>query len=129
MTVRSGNVDGYSAHRRQAATLADVTATCRPIQDVMPVRIESTATVVKTESSSLCSTSAAWARVERLYTLLVTSVGLAILLAMINERQREFGAMLGANLGQLRAFFAEARRSVASALIGFVVGVGWPTCW
>jgi len=44
---------------------------------------------------------------ERFYTLLVTSVGLAIfLMAMINECQRELGAMraLGANLGHLQRF-------------------------
>lgn len=42
---------------------------------------------------------------ERFYTILVVSMGLAVfLMAMINERQREFGAMrvLGANLKQLR---------------------------
>jgi len=44
---------------------------------------------------------------ERFYTLLVTSIGLAIfLMAMINECQREFSAMhaLGANLGHLQRF-------------------------
>jgi putative ABC transport system permease protein len=66
---------------------------------------------------------------ERLYTLLVISVGLAIfLLAMINERQREFGAMraLGANLNHLRRFlFAEAATiGGLSLIIGAVVGFG-----
>jgi len=58
----------------------------------------------------------------------VTSIGLAIfLLAMINERQREFGAMraLGANLGHLRRFlFAEALTiGGLSLVIGLAVGV------
>jgi ABC-type antimicrobial peptide transport system permease subunit len=66
---------------------------------------------------------------ERFYTLLVVSVGLAIfLLAMINERKREFGAMraLGANLKQLRSFiFAEAVTiGGLSLVIGSVIGIG-----
>lgn len=65
---------------------------------------------------------------ELVYTVLVTSLGLAIfLLAMVNERQREFGAMraLGANLGHLRRFlFAEAATiGGLSLIIGAVVGV------
>ncbi len=134
MTQRSGNSSmGYFLLKTdgKAATLADVTATLAgQFKNVMPVRIESTATVVKTESSSLTSLNlGGLGAMERLYTLLVTSVGLAIfLLAMINERQREFGAMraLGANLGQLRRFlFAEAATiGGLSLVIGFVVGVG-----
>jgi ABC-type antimicrobial peptide transport system permease subunit len=66
---------------------------------------------------------------ELFYTLIVTSVGLAIfLLAMINERQREFGAMraLGANLSHLRRFlFIEAATiGGLSLIIGALVGVG-----
>src|SRR5258708_20646152 len=58
----------------------------------------------------------------------VTSLGLTIfLLAMVNERQPEFGAMraLGANLGHLRRFlFAEAATiGGLSLVIGAVVGV------
>jgi ABC-type antimicrobial peptide transport system permease subunit len=92
-------------------------------KNVMPFRIQTTDTLVKTESSSFTSMNlGGLGAMEPLYTLLVTSVGLAIfLLAMINERQREFGAMraLGANLGHLRRFlFAEA------PVIGALVDMG-----
>ena len=65
---------------------------------------------------------------ERWYTLLVASAGLAIfLLAMINERQREFGAMraLGANLGHLRRFLFTEAATIGglSLIIGAAVGV------
>jgi putative ABC transport system permease protein len=99
-------------------------------KNIMPVRIQNTETVIKTESSSLTSLNlAGMGAMERFYTLLVTSVGLAIfLLAMINERQREFGAMraLGANLGHLQRFlFTEAATiGVLSLVIGLLVGVG-----
>ena len=96
----------------------------------MPVRVQNTETVVKTESSSLTSLNlGGLGAMERLYTLLVTSVGLAIfLLAMIAERQREFGAMraLGANLSQLRRFLLAEAATIGSLsiVIGFAVGVG-----
>ena len=95
----------------------------------MSVRVQNIVTVVKTESSSLTSLNlGGLGAMERLYTLLVTSAGLAIfLLAMINERKREFGAMraLGANLGHLRRFlFAEAATiGGLSLIIGGAVGV------
>jgi ABC-type antimicrobial peptide transport system permease subunit len=99
-------------------------------KNVMPVQVQNTESVVKLESSSLTSLNlGGLGAMERLYTLLVTSVGLAIfLLAMIAERQREFGAMraLGANLSQLRRFLlAEAATiGILSIVIGFLVGVG-----
>jgi putative ABC transport system permease protein len=99
-------------------------------KDVMPMRIQSTQTLVKTESSSLTSLNlGGLGAMEQVYTLLVTSIGLGIfLLAMINERQREFGAMraLGANLGHLRRFlFAEAATiGGLSLVIGAIVGFG-----
>jgi putative ABC transport system permease protein len=99
-------------------------------KNIMPVRIQNTETVIKTESSSLTSLNlTGLGAMERFYTLLVTTVGLAIfLLAMINERQREFGAMraLGANLGHLQRFlFTEAATiGVLSLVIGLLVGVG-----
>jgi putative ABC transport system permease protein len=99
-------------------------------KNVMPVRVQTTETVVKAESSSLTSLNlGGLGAMERLYTLLVTSVGLAIfLLAMIAERQREFGAMraLGANLSQLRRFLLAEAATIGSLsiVIGFVVGVG-----
>jgi len=99
-------------------------------KNVMPFRIQTTDTLVKTESSSLTSMNlGGLGAMERLYTLLVTSIGLAIfLLAMINERQREFGAMraLGANLGHLRRFlFAEGTViGGLSLIIGALVGMG-----
>ena len=99
-------------------------------KNVMPVRIQNIETVVKADSSSLTSLNlGGLGAMERLYTLLVVSVGLSIfLLAMINERQREFGAMraLGANLGHLRRFlFVEAATiGGLSLVIGALVGVG-----
>ena len=99
-------------------------------KNVMPVRIANIETVVKAESSSLTSLNlGGLGRMELFYTLIVTSVGLAIfLLAMINERQREFGAMraLGANLSHLRRFlFIEAATiGGLSLIIGALVGVG-----
>lgn len=99
-------------------------------KNVMPVRVQNTETVVKIESSSLTSLNLeGLGAMERLYTLLVTSVGLAIfLLAMIAERQREFGAMraLGANLSQLRRFLLAEAATIGSLsiVIGFAVGVG-----
>jgi putative ABC transport system permease protein len=117
--------DGQAAVVNQvASTLTD------QYKNVMPVRVQTTATLVKTESSSLTSMNlSGLGAMERFYTLLVTSVGLAIfLLAMINERQREFGAMraLGANLGHLRRFlFTEAAViGGLSLVIGALVGVG-----
>ena len=99
-------------------------------KNTLPVRLLSTETLVKTESSSLTSLNlSGLGAMERLYTLLVTSIGLAIfLLAMINERQREFGAMraLGANLGHLRRFLFTEAATIGglSLVIGAIVGVG-----
>lgn len=95
-------------------------------KNFMPVRIQNIDTVVKTESSSLTSLNlGGLGAMERLYTILVVSMGLAIfLLAMINERQREFGAMraLGANLNHLRRFlFTEA---LAIGGLSLVIGAG-----
>ncbi|MCX5970782.1 MAG: FtsX-like permease family protein [Coprothermobacterota bacterium] len=98
-------------------------------KDLIPVRIQTTENVIKNETSSLTSLNLSGLGVmEMFYTVLVISLGLAIfLLAMVNERQREFGTMraLGANLGHLRRFlFAEAGTiGVLSLLIGTVVGV------
>ena len=98
-------------------------------KNVMPVRIQTTENVIKTESSSLTSLNLGGLGVmEMVYTILVSSLGLAIfLLAMVNERQREFGIMraLGANLSQLRRFlFAEAATIAGlSLVIGAVVGM------
>lgn len=114
-----------------SATIKEVSAElAAKYKNVMPVRISNIETVVKAESSSLTSLNlGGLSRMELFYTLLVTSVGLAIfLLAMINERQREFGAMraLGANLSHLRRFlFIEAATiGGLSLVIGALVGVG-----
>ena len=99
-------------------------------KNVMPIRVQSTETVIKVDQSSLTSLNlGGLGAMERFFTLLVVSVGLAIfLLAMVNERQREFGAMraLGANLKQLRRFvFAEAVTiGGLSLVIGAIIG-GW----
>lgn len=95
-------------------------------RNVMPVRMQSTQTVIKIEESSLTSLNiGGLGTMELVYTVLVTSVGLAIfLLAMINERQREFGAMraLGANLGRLRRFLFTEAFTIGG--LSLVVGAG-----
>ncbi len=115
----------------QAGTVAHVTDALRAqFKNVLPFRVDSTDTVINVDASSLTAMNlSGLGAMERLYTLLVISVGLAIfLLAMINERQREFGAMraLGANLNHLRRFlFAEAATiGGLSLIIGAVVGFG-----
>lgn len=133
MTQSSGNgaldffllkTDGRPQTITQAAD-----ALAARFKNVLPVRIQNTETVIKTEKSALTSLNlGGLGTMELFYTLLVTSIGLAIfLLAMINERQREFGAMraLGANLGHLRRFlFAEALTvGGLSLVIGLAVGV------
>ena len=135
MTQSSGNAAmDYFLMKTQSTpgTIAAVSnALTAQYKNVMPVRIQSLDTVIKTEESSLTSLNlGGLGTMERWYTLLVTSVGLAIfLLAMINERQREFGAMraLGANLRQLRRFlFAEA---VTIGGLSVIIGAGWACCW
>jgi putative ABC transport system permease protein len=133
MTQSSGNpaMDYFliNAGGNSATTTSVASALAAQYQNVMPVRIQTTLNVIKTETSSLTSLNlGGLGRMEMLYTVLVTSLGLAIfLLAMVNERQREFGAMraLGANLGHLRRFlFAEAATiGGLSLVIGAVVGV------
>lgn len=95
---------------------------------IMPVRIQNTETVVKTESSSLTSLNlGGLGAMERLYTVVVISAGLAIfLLAMISERQREFGAMraLGANLGHLRRFLFTEAAAIGGLSLAIGSGVG-----
>ncbi len=134
MTKRSGNpaMDYFLLKTDgQAATIKGVSdRLTAQYKTTMPVRVLNTETVVKTESSSLASLNlGGLGAMERLYTLLVTSMGLGIfLLAMINERQREFGAMraLGANLGHLRRFLFTEAATIGglSLVIGAVVGVG-----
>ncbi|MEP7136072.1 MAG: FtsX-like permease family protein [Chloroflexota bacterium] len=108
-------------------TIANITSDLTAqYKNVMPVRIQNIDTVIKTESSSLTSLNlGGLGAMERLYTIVVVSMGLAIfLLAMINERQREFGAMraLGANLSHLRRFlFTEA---LAIGGMGLIIGAG-----
>ena len=115
----------------QAGTVARVSEALKAqFKNVIPFRIDSTETVINVDANSLTSMNLnGLGAMERMYTLLVISVGLAIfLLAMINERQREFGAMraLGANLSHLRRFlFAEAATiGGLSLIIGSVVGFG-----
>lgn len=95
-------------------------------KNIMPVRIQNIDTVIKTETSSLTSLNlGGLGAMERLYTIIVVSMGLAIfLLAMVNERQREFGSMraLGANLNHLRRFlFTEA---LVIGGLSLVIGAG-----
>jgi len=118
----------------QAGTTAQVAdAITAQFKHQLPVRVQTTDTVLRVEQSSLTALNlGGLGAMERLYTVLVASLGLGIfLLAMVHERQREFGAMraLGANLGQLRRMlFAEATTiGGLSLLIGAVVGVGLAT--
>jgi putative ABC transport system permease protein len=113
----------------QPGTINQVSsALAAQFKNVIPIRIVSTETVIKTEESSLTSLNLdGLGAMERLYTLLVASLGLAIfLLAMISERRREFGAMraLGANLSHLRRFlFAEAL-TIGGLSLAIGAGVG-----
>lgn len=134
MTQSSGNpaMDYFLIKTDGSAkTITSVSATlAAQYKNVMPVRIQSTETVVKVDQSSLTSMNlGGLGAMERFYTLLVVSVGLAIfLLAMINERQREFGAMraLGANLKQLRRFIFTEALTIGglSLVIGSLIGIG-----
>jgi putative ABC transport system permease protein len=99
-------------------------------KNVMPVRIQSINTVVKVDQSSLTAMNlGGLGTMERFYTILVVSMGLSVfLMAMINERQREFGAMraLGANLKQLCSFILAEAITIGglSLVIGTVIGIG-----
>jgi putative ABC transport system permease protein len=134
MTQSSGNpaMDYFLIKTDGSAkTITNVSAAlAEKYKNVMPVRIQSTETVVKVDQSSLTSMNlGGLGAMERFYTLLVVSVGLAIfLLAMINERQREFGAMraLGANLKQLRRFIFTEALTIGglSLVIGSLIGIG-----
>jgi putative ABC transport system permease protein len=134
MTASSGNpaMDYFLIKTDSApATVDRVSADlAAAYKNVMPVRIQSTNTVVKVDQSSLTAMNlGGLGTMERFYTILVVSMGLAIfLMAMINERQREFGAMraLGANLKQLRSFILAEAITIGglSLLIGSVIGIG-----
>ncbi len=129
-SANNPNMDFFLIHTNgQHGTVQQVASTlAAKFMNVMPVRIQTTDNVIKTETSSLTSLNlGGLSTMELIYTVLVTSLGLAIfLLAMVNERQREFGAMraLGANLKQLRRFlFAEAGTiGGLSLIIGAVIG-------
>lgn len=133
MTQSSGNLamDYFllKTSGQSDATVNVSNALAAQYKNVMPVRIQNTETVIKTETSSLTSLNlSGLGAMEMIYTVLVTSLGLAIfLLAMVNERQREFGAMraLGANLSHLRRLlFAEAITiGGLSLILGSIVGV------
>ncbi len=96
--------------------------------NILPVRIQDINTVINADAKSLTALNLNGLQsVEIVYTLLVISLGLAIfLLAMVNERRREFGTMraLGTTLQQLRQFiFAEAATiGILSLVIGLVLG-------
>ncbi len=92
----------------------------------MPIRVQNTETVIKVDSSSMTSLNLDGLGImELVYSVIVATIGLAVfLLAMVNERRREFGAMraLGADLRTLRRFlFAEA---TAIGGLSLVVGAG-----
>ncbi len=97
-------------------------------KNILPVRIQTTETVIKIDSNSLTSLNLnGLGRMEWIYTLLVVSLGLGtFLLAMINERRREFGAMraLGATLGQLRRFLLAEALTIGGLSLAVGAGVG-----
>lgn len=104
------------------------TAYAAQFANVLPVRIQDVNTVINADAKTLTALNLnGLETLEIVYTLLVISLGLAIfLLAMVNDRRREFGAMraLGTTLGQLRQFvFAEAITiGGLSLVIGVVLG-------
>ena len=132
MTASSGNpaMDSFLLQTDgQPGTITQVSDTlAAQYRNVMPVRIQNTRTVIKAEESSLTSLNMGGLGImEELYTVLVASAGLAIfLLAMINERQREFGAMraLGANLGHLRRFLFSEAFTIGGLSLVIGAGVG-----
>ncbi|MDQ2809347.1 MAG: FtsX-like permease family protein [Chloroflexota bacterium] len=133
MTAQSGDsaMDYFLLKTDPAAGTVTRVATALTTQykNRLPVRIQTIETVVKADESSLAALNLeGLGAMERLYTILVTSVGLGIfLVAMINERRREFGAMraLGANLAQLRRFLLAEALTIGtlSLLLGGIVGV------
>jgi putative ABC transport system permease protein len=113
----------------QASTVNQVASTLTArYKNTMPVRIQTTENVIKMETSSLTSLNlGGLGAMEMVYTILVTSLGLAIfLLAMVNERQREFGAMraIGASLSHLRRFLFTEAITIGglSLVIGTAIG-------
>ena len=134
MTRSSGNVymDFFlvKTDGREATINAVHAALAIQFANQLPIRIQDTNTVINADAKSLTALNLSGLQtVEVIYTLLVISLGLAIfLLAMVNERRREFGAMraLGTTLGQLRQFlFAEAATiGLLSLVIGLILGAG-----
>ncbi len=115
----------------QPGAVAQATAALQArFKNAMSFHIASVNSVVYANDSSLTALNlTGLGTMESIYTLLIVSVGLAIfLMAMINERRREFGTMraLGANLRHLRRFlFAEAGTiGVLSMVIGLAIGFG-----
>jgi putative ABC transport system permease protein len=98
--------------------------------NLLPVRVQDINTVINADAKSLTALNLNGLQaVEIVYTLLVISLGLTVfLLAMVNERRREFGAMraLGTTLSQLRQFiFVEAATiGLLSLGIGLALGAG-----
>jgi putative ABC transport system permease protein len=134
MTTNSGNAAMDYFLIKTNGTIASVDKISAYLaaayKNVMPVRIQTINTVVKTEQSSLTAMNlGGLGTMERFYTILVVSMGLAVfLMAMINERRREFGAMraLGANLKQLRRFILAEAITIGglSLVIGTIIGIG-----
>lgn len=132
MTASSGNPDMDFFLLKtdgQPATVDRIASTlAATYKDKMSVRIQTTENVIKTETSSLTSLNlGGLGTMELAYTVLVTSLGLAVFLqAMVSERQREFGSMraVGASLSHLRRFlFAEAITiGGLSLVIGTAIG-------
>lgn len=131
MTASSGNnaMDYFLLKTvTPVQTSAVATALTNEYRNQLPLRIQTTDTVVKLDQSSLTALNlGGLGRMEQIYTLLVISVGFAIfLLAMINERQREFGTMraLGAAIHHLRRFVVVEALTIGGLSLGIGVLVG-----
>ncbi|HUW68669.1 MAG TPA: ABC transporter permease [bacterium] len=134
MTVASGTAMDYFLIKTDGAVKTNLRISSElaaTIGTTMPIRIQTTETVVKVDSSSMTSLNLDGLGImELVYSVIVATIGLAVfLLAMVNERRREFGAMraLGADLRTMKRFlFAEATAIgglslVVGAAIGFVL--------
>ena len=131
MTASAGSstMDSFLLKTSAASQTAPVAAALTAqFQNQLPLRIQTTDTVVKLDQSSLTALNlGGLGRMEQVYTLLVISIGFAILLlAMINERRREFGTMraLGATLQHLRRFVVVEALTIGVLSLGIGVLVG-----
>lgn len=133
MTAASGNpaVDNFLVKvGENPALIPKVAASIEEqYKHVLPLRVISTDTVIKVDSSSLTSLNlGGLGLLELIYAILVATVGLGVfLIASVNERRREFGTMraCGADLGHLgKILFSEALTiALTSVVLGTMIGL------